>query len=117
MQDFQLIWKWEMSEAFTIFPEHHHLLISVAAQLMNGSEVIVDDQHTLISRIGSGRLRSVRFMMKGRAIVAIEQNRSKPNRWARLANKGHQVVQFQDLATKKYLAVVVDGEVFEFGKR
>ena len=106
-----------MSETFAIFPEHHYLLISVAAQLMKGSEVIVDDQHMLISRVGSGRLRSVRFMMNGRAIIAIEQNRNKPSRWAQLATKGHQVVQFQDLASKKYLAVVVDGEVFEFGKR
>jgi hypothetical protein len=56
-------------------------------------------------------------MMNGRAIIAIEQNRNKPSRWAQLATKGHQVVQFQDLASKKYLAVVVDGEVFEFGKR
>ena len=56
-------------------------------------------------------------MMNGRATVAIEQNRTKPSRWGQLAKQGHQVVQFQDLATKKYLAVVVDGEVFEYGKR
>ena len=55
--------------------------------------------------------------MNGRAIAAIEQNRTKQSRWGQLAKKGHQVVQFQDLATKKYLAVVVDGEAFEYGKR
>jgi hypothetical protein len=37
--------------------------------------------------------------------------------WGELAKNGHQVVQFQDLVTKKYLAVVVDGELFEYGKR
>jgi hypothetical protein len=106
-----------MSEVFVKFPEHHKKLMSVTAQLMNGSEVILDDQRILVTRVGSGRLRSVKFMMDGRAIVAIEQNRSKPSRWGQLAKKGHQVVQFQDLATKKYLAVVVDSEVFEYGKR
>src|SRR5690242_7413885 len=106
-----------MSETFAIFPEHHKLLASIAAQLMNGSEVILDDQRILMTRVGRGRLRSVRFMMNGRTTIAIEQNRSKPSRWGLLAKKGHQVVQFQDLATKKYLAVVVDGEVFEYGKR
>ena len=36
-----------------------------------------------------------------RATIAIEQNRTKPSRWGQLAKKGHQVVQFQDLITKK----------------
>ncbi len=70
-----------------------------------------------MTKIGSGRLRSVKFMLAKRAIVAIEQNRNKPSRWGQLARKGHQVVQFQDVATKKYLAVVVDGEVFEYGRK
>ena len=105
-----------MSNSFALLPESHKLLSAVAAQLMNGSEVILDDQRLSVARVGSGRLRSVRFMMNGRAIVAIEQNRNKPSHWGKLAQKGHQVVQFQDLATKKYLAVVVDGEVTEYGK-
>lgn len=106
-----------MSDGFTTSPEHHKLLASIAAQLMNGPKVVVDDQQILVTRVGSGRLHCVKFMMAGRAIVAIEQNRSKPSRWGQLAKKGHQVVQFQDLVTKKYLAVVVDGEIFEYGKR
>ena len=104
--------KWEMS---SLLPEHK-LLASVAAQLMNGAQVALDDQTMRVIRLGSGRLRSVRFLMNGRAIVAIEQNRKKPSHWGELAKKGHQVVQFQDLVTKKYLAVVVDGEVTEYGK-
>ncbi|HSS96480.1 MAG TPA: hypothetical protein VLK33_05605 [Terriglobales bacterium] len=106
-----------MSNVFSIFPAHHKQLIDIAAQLMNNCEVVVDDQRILVTRVGSGRLRCVKFMMADRAMSAIEQNRSKPSRWGQLAKKGHQVVQFQDLATKKYLAVVVDGEVFEYGKR
>jgi hypothetical protein len=67
---------------------------------MNGTEVKLDDQVLPITRIGGSRLRSVRFTMNGRTIVAIEQNRSKPSRWGQLAKKGHQVVPFQDLVTK-----------------
>jgi hypothetical protein len=106
-----------MSRVLPVYPEYHKLLSSIAAQVMNGTEVNLDDQVLPIIRIGGSRLRSVRFTMNGRTIVAIEQNRSKPSRWGQLAKKGHQVVQFQDLVTKKYLAVVVDGEVFEYGKR
>jgi len=106
-----------MLNDFALLPEHHKLLSSVAAQLMNSSEVVVDSQRISISRVGSDRLRSTRFVLNERAIIAIEQNRNKPSRWGKLAKKGHQVVQFQDVVTKKYLAVVVDGEVTEYGRR
>ncbi len=105
-----------MSSTFGLFPEYHKLLSAVAAQVMNASEVVLDDQTLRVIKVGSNRLRSVRFLLHGREIIAIEQNRQKPSRWGQLARKGHQVVQFQDLATRKYLAVVVDGEVFEYGK-
>jgi hypothetical protein len=96
--------------------QNHGLLRSIAAQLMNGLEVVLDDQKLPVKRVGSGRLRSVRFLMNGREIVAIEQNREKPSRWGQLARQGHQVVQFQDVVAKQYLAVVVDGEVKEYGR-
>ncbi len=54
--------------------------------------------------------------MSGREFEAIEQNRKKPSRWGQLARENHQVVQFRDVVTKKYVAVVVDGEVTEYGK-
>jgi hypothetical protein len=82
---------------------------------MNGHEVVLDGETLPVTRVGSGRLRSVRFRMNGRELVAIEQNRQKPSRWGQLARQGRQVVQFQDLATKKYVAVAVDGEVTEYG--
>jgi len=83
---------------------------------MNGTEVVLENQRSPIAKVGVGRLRRVQFLMNGRAIIAIEQNRQKTSRWGQLARKGHQVVQFQDLVTRKYLAAVVDGEVFEYGK-
>ena len=83
---------------------------------MNGTEVVLGDQKVKVTKVGSGRLRTVRVILNGQEIQAIEQNRDKPSHWGKLARKGHQVVQFQELLTKKYLAVVVDGEVTEYGK-
>ena len=104
-----------------ILPELHALLRSVAAQLMNGPEVLIKagnepEQRLRVTRVGSGRLRTVRVRINGRELQAIEQNRTKPSRWGELARKGHQVVQFQDVVTRKYAAVVVDGEVTEYGR-
>lgn len=97
------------------FGENHSLLRSVAAQLMNGPEVVLDDQRIPVRRVGSS-LRTVRIKFNGRELTAIEQNRDKPSHWGKLARKGHQVVQFQDVVTKKYVAVVVDGDVTEYGR-
>jgi hypothetical protein len=110
-----------MTDDSGIMPSLHVLLRSVAAQLMNGPEVVIKagdepEQKLRVTRVGSGRLRTVRVRINGRDVQAIEQNRTKPSRWGELARKGHQVVQFQDAATRKYVAVVVDGEVTEYGR-
>ena len=99
----------------------HATLRSVAAQLMNGPEVAISEagepeQRIRVTRVGSGRLRTARVRVNGREVQAIEQNRQKPSRWGELARRGHQVVQFQDVLTRKYLAVVVDGEVTIYGR-
>ncbi len=91
-------------------------LASVAAQLMNGEEVILEGQKIRVKRVGSGRLRMVQFKINGRVLEAIEQNREKPSRWGKLAREKHQVVQFRDVETHKYVAVSVDREVQEYGK-
>jgi len=110
-----------MTDDSGIMPDLHLLLRSVAAQLMNGTEVVIKtgtepEQKLRVTRIGNGRLRTVRVRISGRDLQAIEQNRTKPSRWGELARKGHQVVQFQDVVTRKYVAVVVDGEVTEYGR-
>jgi len=92
------------------------ILGSVAAQLMNGEEVLLEGQKIPVKRVGSGRLRIVQFKLNGRVFDAIEQNREKPSRWGKLAREKHQVVQFRDVETHKYVAVSVDGEVQEYGK-
>jgi hypothetical protein len=94
------------------------VLQSVAMQLMNGEEVTLqeDDRNLRVKRVGSDRLRNVQFKLNGRKIEAIEQNRMKPSRWGQLAREKHQVVQFRDVETHKYVAVAVDGEVTEYGR-
>jgi len=92
------------------------VLSAVAAQLMNGEQVVLDDgQHLRIKRVGSGRLRMVEFKLNGRVFEAIEQNPTKSSRWGKLAREKHQVEQFRDVATHKYVAVAVDGEITEYG--
>ena len=94
----------------------HKALQAVAMQLMNGEEIVLDGQTVRVKRVGSGRLRMVQFKLNGRILEAIEQNREKPSRWGQLAREKHQVVQFRDLATHKYVAVAVDGEITQYGR-
>ncbi|HXM64390.1 MAG TPA: hypothetical protein VN950_26255 [Terriglobales bacterium] len=96
--------------------EEQRALQAVAVQLMNGDEVALDDQRLRVKRVGSGRLRMVPFRLGGRMFEAIEQNPMKPSRWGQLAREKHQVVQFRDVATHKYVAVAVDGEITEYGR-
>lgn len=93
----------------------HEILKSVAEQMMGGSEVVVDGMTARVSRTGSRRFRTVRFGMSGREYQAIEQNPEKPSRWGKLAREGHRVVQVRDVGSGKYVAVVVDGKVLEYG--
>jgi hypothetical protein len=92
------------------------VLQALAMQLMNREEVTLDGQKLRVERVGSGRLRMVQFKLNGRMFEAIEQNRMKPSRWGKLAREKHQVVQFRDVATHKYVAVAVDGEITEYGR-
>ena len=56
------------------------------------------------------------FQIGGREYEAIEQNHDKPSRWGRLARDGHQVVQFKDSETNRFVAVAVDGKVQVYGR-
>jgi hypothetical protein len=69
-----------------------------------------------VKRVGSGRLRMVQFQLNGRPFEAIEQNPEKPSQWGKLAREKHQVVQFRDVKSRKYVAVSVDGEVKEYSR-
>ena len=94
--------------------ENDNILASVATQMMAGDWVTIGDQKLRVKRIGSGRLRMVQFRWNGKMLEAIEQNPEKASRWAKLAREKHQVVQFMDAETHKYVAVSVDGKVREY---
>jgi hypothetical protein len=94
----------------------HDTLKSLARQLMTQAVVEVDEKKFPVTRTGARRFRTVRFVMGGNEYQAIEQNPQKPSRWGLLAREGHRVVQFRDLTSGKYVAVVADDKVTEYGR-
>jgi hypothetical protein len=92
------------------------LMKSVAEQMMGSGKVIIAEKSVPITRTSYQRLKTARFDMEGKQYQAIEQNADKPSRWGVLAREGHRVVQFRDIATGKYVAVAVDGEVKEYSR-
>jgi len=92
------------------------LMKSVAEQMMGSGKVTIQGKTVAVTRTSYQRLKTVRFDMGGHQYQAIEQNPEKPSRWGKLAREGHQVVQFRDVATGKYVAVAVDGEVKKYSR-
>jgi hypothetical protein len=90
------------------------VLHSVAEQLLNSTKIDLNGKISRITRTSSQRLRTAAFEMNGRQYQAIEQNATKPSRWAQLAREGHHVVQFKDVRTNRFVAVSVDGEITEY---
>ena len=89
---------------------------SVAKQMMSGDPVDLNGHTFPVRRTIAQHLRTVTFTSGGQAYTAIEQNPEKPSRWGELARKGHQVVQFKDESSNRFVAVAIDGEVKEYGK-
>ena len=94
----------------------HELMADVARQMMSGTLVLVDGKKFPVTRTGSLRLRTVRLVLGEREYHVIEQNPEKPSRWGKLAGEGKRVVQVRDVGLGKYVAAVVDGKVFEYGR-
>jgi hypothetical protein len=92
----------------------HTLFQSVAEQLLTCPQIEVDGRASRVTRTGSLRLHTARFVAHGREYQAIEQNAEKPSHWGKLARAGHKVVQFRDLSSQKYVAVSVDGHIREY---
>ena len=92
----------------------NNVLQSVAKQLLNTTEINLDGKISRVTRTSSQRLRTAQFEMDGRHYQAIEQNATKPSRWGQLAREGHQVIQFKDVQTNRFVAVSVDGEITEY---
>ncbi|PYX05801.1 MAG: hypothetical protein DMG88_20300 [Acidobacteria bacterium] len=94
----------------------HAVLQSVGKQLLSGTKIEVEGKISRVTRTSSQRLRTAAFELNGRQFQAIEQNAAKPSRWGQLACEGHQVVQFKDVRTNKFVAVSVDGEITEYSQ-
>src|ERR1700722_4086357 len=92
------------------------LLSSIARQMMSGTAVEVNGERIPVRRTSAHHLRTVGFQIGGREYEAIEQNPEKPSRWGQLAKAGHQVVQFKDEETNKFVAVSVDEKVRVYGE-
>jgi hypothetical protein len=90
-------------------------LSSIARQMMGGDKVEIEGRQLPVSRTSRQCLRIVASSMGGRDYSAIEQNPQKPSPWGKLAREGHQVVQFNDVKTNKFVAVAVNGEAKEYG--
>src|SRR5581483_1986010 len=91
------------------------VLSSIATQMMTSTQVKLGDKILPVRRTSSQRLKAVSFEIDGRKYEAIEQNPEKPGRWGQLARQAHQVVQFKDAETNRFIAVAIDGKVKEYG--
>ena len=94
----------------------HAVLQSVGKQLLSGTKIEVEGKISRVTRTSSQRLRTAAFELNRLQFQAIEQNAAKPSRWGQLACEGHQVVQFKDVRTNKFVAVSVDGEITEYSQ-
>ncbi len=92
------------------------LLSSIASQMMNDGRVEVNGNSLPVRHTSTQHLKMVRFTIDGREYTAIEQNPEKPSEWGQLARQGHQVVQFKDVETNRFVAVAVDGAVRVYGR-
>lgn len=93
------------------------LLACVATQLMTRNEVVVNGKTTPVRRTSRNNLRTASFQIAGRGYEAIEQNPGKPSRWGDLARRRHDVVQFKNVDTNRFVAVAVDGKVTVYGQQ
>jgi hypothetical protein len=91
------------------------LLKSIASQLMTKTSVSVEGQSVPVRGTSRQHLKTAAFNVGGHEYQAIEQNPEKPSRWGQLARSGHQVVQFKNAETNKFVAVAIDGEVTFYG--
>jgi hypothetical protein len=93
------------------------LLSSIARQMMSADEVEVEGKRLHVRRTSRQGLRTVTFTTGGPHYAASERNHDKPGSCGELVRSGHEVVQFKDVETNRFVAVAVDGEAQEYGGR
>ena len=84
-------------------------------QMMSADEVEVEGKRLPVRRTSKQGLRTVTCTVGGPQYATIEQTPDKPGSCGQLARSGHQVLQFKDVETNRFVAVAVDGEAKEYG--
>lgn len=82
---------------------------------MTADEVEVEGKRLPVRRTSKKGFRTVTFTTGGSHYSASERNPDKPSSCGQLARSGHQVVQFKDGQSNRFVAVGVDGVVREYG--
>jgi len=82
------------------------------ALLEKAKTVRLGEQSYSVRQTAKRRLAQVDFDWEGQPLRGLEQNPHTKSRWAQLARKGANVMQF--LANGKYIAVVADGKITHY---
>ena len=92
-------------------------LLSVWRQalLERKKRVTLGDDSYPVQHTAKHKLAQVDFDFAGQRIRGLEQNPATSSRWAELARKGAQVMQF--LIAGRYIAAVSDAKITHFGKK
>jgi hypothetical protein len=92
-------------------------LCAVFSQAMVGNSrtVTVSGETFPVRKTAKQKLRQIDFRFEGREFRALEQSPNTKSRWAALARKGAQVMQF--LEQGRYIAVIVDGRLHPYKRR
>ena len=91
------------------------ILSSIAQQMMSATSVALEGQRLPVdgqAPTAFGRSRSKSTAGSTRRSSRIPKSQAAGT----LASKGHQVVQFKDVETNKFVAVSVDGKVRVYGQ-
>lgn len=93
------------------------VLIEVWRQALvdHSSTVKIDGESFPVRKTASKRLVEVDFSFDGLSYRGLQQNPNTKSRWANIARKGAEVMQF--LQAGKYVAVVVDGKVTHYSRK
>jgi hypothetical protein len=96
-------------------PEFGAALLSVWKQALieKSHSVTLEGTTYPVRRTAKHKLAQVDFEFAGEPLRGLEQNPQTASRWAQLARKGANVMQF--LSEGRYLAVVADGKVTHYG--
>ena len=90
------------------------VIISVWRQTLvqNAKLVELEGKRYFVKRTSRHRFRQVDFRFDGQELRGLEQNPETRSRWAVMSREGKKVMQF--LRNGRYVAVVVDGQVFTY---